>query len=221
MLKKVNTTIAAFAALFVIVLAIAAWLDRSIIILHMVEALPYIIGPLLCLRQNKFGYALCFASGAFWLWTGGFLTTFVHNGFEQLIDLIRTGTLKRFDILIAVPAAIGTAGLVIFSSLGYIMLPNKSLMDILLFVLTVILITIFFLIIFRLFAPKYLEMFRGIFFIKNLASSILIERRQLITCNMRVPPCKLPLFPSFKARPKIVKKMLGATIKNLDILVLN
>jgi hypothetical protein len=84
MLKKVNNAITAFAALFVMVLAIAAWLDRSIIILHLVEALPFIAGPLLCLRRNKFGYALCFAGGAFWLWTGGFLTAFVHNGFELL-----------------------------------------------------------------------------------------------------------------------------------------
>jgi hypothetical protein len=171
MVTRVNTTIVAFATLFVIVLAIAAWLDRSIIILHMVEALPYIIGPLICLRQNKFGYALCFASGAFWLWTGGFLTTFVHNGFEQLIDFIRTGTLKRFDILIAVPAAIGTGGLVIFSMLGYIMLPDKSSKDILLFVSTLILISFFFLIIFKLFAPKYLQMFHGIFFFSTLSGT--------------------------------------------------
>jgi hypothetical protein len=69
------------------------------------------------------------------------------------------------------PAVIGTAGLVIFSLLGYIMLPNKSLMDILLFVLAVILITVFFLIIFKLFAPKYLQMFHGIFLFSGLSAS--------------------------------------------------
>ena len=164
MSKNINIAIAAFAALFVVVLAIAAYLDNSIIKLHIIEALPYIAGPLLCLRHKKFGYALSFASGAFWLWTAGFLTTFVRNGFGQLDHLISTGTLERFDVFIAVPAAIGTAGMVIFSITGYLRLSRKSLSDILLFVLAIILVTIFFLVIFELFAPRYLQMFRGVFY---------------------------------------------------------
>ncbi len=151
------------AAIFILALAIAAYFDKSIIKLHIVEALPYIIGPWLCLRKKRFGYFLAFASGGFWLWTAGFLTTFIRNGFEQLDILIKTGTINRFDILIAVPAAIGTGGLVFFSLLGYINQPKKNIKDILLLLLACILIAGFFIMIFNLFAPNYLEMFRGIF----------------------------------------------------------
>ena len=34
-------------------------------------------------RGDRLAYPLGFASGAFWLWTAGFLTTFVRNGFEM------------------------------------------------------------------------------------------------------------------------------------------
>src|SRR6266542_3680444 len=153
-MKRAISAIDTSAALFIIVLAIAAYLDKSIILLHIVEALPYVVAPILCLRRKKFGYPLAFASGSFWIWTGGFLTTFVRNGFEQLENFINTGTLDRFDIFIAVPAAIGTAGLVFFSLIGYLSLPGKSLKDVLLFLLAIIVITVFFLTIFKLFSCK-------------------------------------------------------------------
>jgi hypothetical protein len=160
----INRAIAICAAIFIVILQVASYLDRSILVLHIVEAIPYIVGPLLCFRNIKFGYAICFASGIFWLWSGAFLTTFVRNGFEQLAILIDTGRVERFDILIAVPAAIGTGGMVLFSSIGYLRLPKKHFSDLALFAIALIIITLFFLAIFRLFAPAYLEMFRGILF---------------------------------------------------------
>lgn len=154
----------AFAGLFVIVLIISAILDKSIRVLHSIEALPYIIGPIFCLKRSKMGYAISFASGAFWFWSATFLTSFVRNGFEQLYGLIRTGAVARFDILIAVPAAIGTGGMAICALTGYLRLPGKSIKDSWLFLSALVLITGFFLAIFKLLAPNYLEMFRGIFF---------------------------------------------------------
>ena len=50
------------------------------------------------------------ASGAFWLWMAGTLTTFVRNGFERVAMLLRTGRVDRPDILIAAPAAFVTGG---------------------------------------------------------------------------------------------------------------
>ena len=61
--------------------------------LHVFESLPFIVAALLCLRQQKFGYMLGAAAGAFWLWTAGTLTTFVRrNGFERVAILLGTGT---------------------------------------------------------------------------------------------------------------------------------
>ena len=135
--------------------------------LHVFEAFPYLLAAALCLRQNKFGYALAAVSGAFWLWTAGCLTSFVRNGFERVAMLARTGGVDRVDILIAAPAALAAGGLVLFSLFGYVRLPDKSWRDFLPLLAASILVPAFFIAIFYAFAPQYLGMFHGI--LKRLA----------------------------------------------------
>ena len=143
------------AAAFVIVLAVSAYWDRSIRILHAVEALPYIVAAILVLRQNKFGYALGTVSGVFWLFMAAFRTTFVRNGFERLL----ANDWSRPDLLIAVPAALATGGLALFSIVGYARQPKRS-RDALLFAAALVLVPLFFVAIFAAFAPRFLGMFR-------------------------------------------------------------
>ena len=71
--------------------------DSSIRTLHAFEAVPYAMAAVLCLRQRKAGYILGVASGIFWLWMAGTLTTFVRNGFERVAMLIQTGHVDRWD----------------------------------------------------------------------------------------------------------------------------
>src|SRR5262245_58252408 len=73
----VDKLAAVCAAIFILVLAIAAYWDPSIRVLHVFEAIPYGLASVLCLRQRKAGYLLGAASGVFWLWMAGTLTTFV------------------------------------------------------------------------------------------------------------------------------------------------
>ena len=160
-MKKAELGAAICAAGFIVVLALAAYWDPSIRILHLVESCPYLVAAALCLRHHKFGYALGLVSGAFWLWTGGLLTTFVRNGFERLAMLIRTGNVDRLDILIAVPAAVAAAGLVLFSLAGYLQHAGKSRKDIILFLIALVIVPSFFVGIFAAFAPQYLACFRG------------------------------------------------------------
>jgi hypothetical protein len=148
------------AAAFIGVLAVSAYWDPSIRILHAVESLPYLMAGVLCLRRRKPGYALGLAGGVFWLWTAGFLTTFIRNGFERLEMLLRTGSVDRPDILIAVPAAVATAGLALSSAIGYARLPNKSWRDVAVLAAACVMVPVFFLAIFAAFAPQYLQMFR-------------------------------------------------------------
>ena len=161
--KIIDTLAAVCATAFIVILGIAAYWDRTIRVLHVFESLPYIVAASLCLRQRKFGYMLGAASGAFWLWTAGILTTFVRNGFERVSMLLRTGHVDRPDIIIAAPAALVTSGLVIFSLCGYSRLRNKSWRDLGLFVAATGLVAGFFVAIFAAFAPQYLNMFRPIF----------------------------------------------------------
>lgn len=142
--------------MFVVVLAVSAVMDRSIRILHVFEALPYIVAAILILRQHKFGYALGTVSGAFWLYTAVFRTTFVRNGFERLV----ANDWSRPDLLIAVPAALATGGLALFSILGYARQPRRA-RDAILFAAALVLVPAFFTAIFAAFAPRYLGLFRA------------------------------------------------------------
>jgi hypothetical protein len=152
--NTIDTLAAACAVGFIIILGIAAYWDRTIRVLHVFESLPYIVAAVLCLRQRKFGYLLGASAGAFWLWTAATLTTFVLNGFERVLMLLRTGHVDRPDILIAAPAALVTSGLVIFSLWGYFRLRNKSWRDLGLFVAAMALVAGFFVAIFAAFAPQ-------------------------------------------------------------------
>jgi len=161
--RAIDVVAAGCALAFIVILGIAAYWERTIRVLHVFESLPYLVAAVLCLRQRKFGYMLGVASGAFWLWTAGTLTTFVRNGFERVAMLLRTGHVDRLDILIAAPAASVTGGLVLFSLWGYSRTRNKSWSDLGLFVVATGLVAGFFLAIFDAFAPQYLGMFRHVF----------------------------------------------------------
>jgi hypothetical protein len=158
--NKTDVAAAVCAATFIVVLGVSAYWDRSIRALHVFEALPYLAAAILCLRQSKVGYALGAASGASWLWMAGFLTAFIRNGFERLVMLFRAGGVDRLDLLIAVPAAIATGGLLLFSVAGYARLPNKSWRDLGLLAAAFVVVLLFFVLIFAAFAPRYLAMFR-------------------------------------------------------------
>jgi hypothetical protein len=159
----IDALAAGCAAAFIVILGISACWDRRIRMLHVFESLPFIVAALLCLRQHKFGYMLGAASGAFWLWMAGTLTTFVHNGFERVAMLLRTGHVDRPDILIAAPAACVTAGLVVFSLWGYSRARNKTWSDLGLFVAATGAVAGFFVAILAAFAPQYLGMFKHLF----------------------------------------------------------
>jgi hypothetical protein len=159
MRRATNLAIAACSFVFIIILGIAAYWDSSIRVLHAFESLPYVVVIVLSLSSNRFGYPLGFASGAFWLWTAGFLTSFVRNGFERLVMLVRTGSVDRVDILIAAPAAMATGGLVLLSLIGYVRQPAKSPRDLALLLIALLIVPAFFIAIFAAFAPQYLGMF--------------------------------------------------------------
>jgi hypothetical protein len=155
-----DTLIAACGAGFILVLGISAYWDPSIRVLHLFEAVPYGLAALLSLRQRKLGYLLGAASGGFWLWMAGTQTSFVRNGFQRLMMLMRTGNVDRWDQFIAAPAALFTGGLVLFSLWGYLRCPGKRPVDVLSFVGVLAMVVSFFLGIFWLFAPQYLTLFK-------------------------------------------------------------
>src|SRR6266850_5177625 len=65
----VSSGIVAATVLFLVILAVSAFWDPTIRVLHLFEALLYAGVAALCIRRMKIGYALGVASGAFWLWS--------------------------------------------------------------------------------------------------------------------------------------------------------
>jgi hypothetical protein len=150
------------AALFVAILAISAYWDPSIRMLHLFEAIPYLAAGWLCVRRVKMGYLLAIAGGLFWLWVAGTRTTFVREGFRFAMRLLQTGRLERPDILIAAPAALATGGMVLFGLWGYARVRNKSVADVGLLIAAFVGMTGYFIAICAVFAPRFLQLFAGI-----------------------------------------------------------
>src|SRR5258705_7032081 len=48
-----NMAISLSAALFVVVLIVSAWIDSSIRVLHVFEAIPFLVTPWLCQRKRQ------------------------------------------------------------------------------------------------------------------------------------------------------------------------
>jgi len=158
----VSNGIVAATVLFVVILAVSAFWDPTIRVLHLFEALLYAGVAALCIRRMKIGYALGVASGAFWLWSAWGLTTFVKNGFQMLALSIRIHQLRRPDLLIAVPAWASMVTLVVLSVWGYAGLSRKSIRDLGLFVLAFVAVAAFYVAIEAAFTPRFLEMFKPV-----------------------------------------------------------
>jgi hypothetical protein len=146
----------ASSALFVLILLLAAYWDPTIRVLHVFEAVPFLLAAFLAARNSKVGYALGVASGGVWLWLAGWVVTFVRKGFEMLAVLLRTGKMVCPDVLIAAPAAVSAAALVIVSLVGYVRLRNKSWRDVGVFGAAFVVVPAFFVGIFAAFAPQFL-----------------------------------------------------------------
>jgi hypothetical protein len=71
-------------------------------------------------------------------------------------------TVDRWDQFIAAPAALATGGLVVFSLWGYSRLPTRRLVDLVHFGSALATVALLFAVIFWLFAPWYLTLFRGL-----------------------------------------------------------
>ena len=151
------------AIAFVFVLGISAYWDRTIVVLHLLEAVPYAVSAWLCMARRTFGYALGAASGAFWLWVASTQTSFVRNGFERAAMLARTGSVDRWDVFIAAPAALATGGLVVCSLWSYARGRKALVRDAALFLLAAALVGGYFTVIFATAGPQFLPLVRRAF----------------------------------------------------------
>ncbi len=103
----VDAWISVGAGFFIFALALSAFFDPKIRVLHALQALIYIAVILLTRRRSAWGFGAGFTIAAFWNYINLFVTTFIKAGLYQFSILLRTGHLHRPDLLIAVIAAAG------------------------------------------------------------------------------------------------------------------
>ena len=105
--RWIQPAIVVGAALFVLALFVSAVLEPSIRVLHALQTLIYIAVVVLTRRKSPWGYGAGVVVSAFWNGVNLFITTFIRNGFDELIALLQTGRIARPDQLVAVIAATG------------------------------------------------------------------------------------------------------------------
>jgi len=148
-------------SVFLAMLLVSAIWDPSIRWLHFFQAWMYIATIWLSLRKNAWGYFIGLSAAGLWAYGNLFVTTFFRNGVQQLVLWLQTGHLNRPDLLIAVPAWLANAFVVLGCGLGYAQLAGKKGSDWARFLLAFALTTGFFALDMAIFQPRYLPFFRG------------------------------------------------------------
>ena len=117
--RWIDACIAVGAGFFILALLLSAVFDPTIRILHFLQALIYLAIILSTRQRRAWGFGAGVFIATFWNYTNLFVTTFVANGWKQLILLIHTGTLPRPDLLVALVAAGGHFLIIAACAVGF------------------------------------------------------------------------------------------------------
>jgi hypothetical protein len=147
------------AALFVVVLFVAAVFEADIRWLHFFQAWMYVAAVVLALRGNRWGYFIGISAAGFWDFANVFLTTFAANGLHEVSSWLATGQLRRPDQAIAVPAFVGNLLVIVGCVWAYLRHARPAPRDAWRFVTAFALTTAFFAADMALFQPRYLVLF--------------------------------------------------------------
>ncbi|HZS44164.1 MAG TPA: hypothetical protein VFC63_03620 [Blastocatellia bacterium] len=158
-LAKLDWTIVAGSILFIVILLISAYWDRTILWLHIFQSGIYLAIILLSVRHSRWGYFIGIAISAFWNMGSLCVTSFFHSGRVNLQASLATGHLVRPDQIIAVPAVLISFLLIICCIWAYARIRNKRFSDVVRFLTAAVVTVGYFALIMFLFQPRYLGMF--------------------------------------------------------------
>jgi hypothetical protein len=87
------------AGLFILALAISAFIIPQLRLLHLLQALIYVAIIVLARRNSPWGFGAGVVVPTAWNWLGLFITHLIQAGAEQLWLFLRTGHVIRPDTL--------------------------------------------------------------------------------------------------------------------------
>jgi hypothetical protein len=159
MRKFLDGAIVTGAAGFIVVLALAAVFDHTIIVLHAFQALMYLAVIGLVGRRNRWGYFLGAAIAGFWNYMNLFVTNFFDSGLRALQHLAATGQLSHPDQLVAVAAVAFHVLMIAGCLIRIAQTSRKAGADVRDFLIALLGSTAYFAAIVALFQPRYLQLF--------------------------------------------------------------
>lgn len=159
---KLDWAIVASCLLFIFALAVSAYFEPAIRVLHTFQAFIYLAVIAGALRHQKWAYGAGISIAAFWNYINLFLNTFIRNGVETLSLIISGGQVANPGTIIAIPAALGHFGMIAFCLWAYLRLRNKRLTDIGILLGSGAVAISYFAAIIAMFGPRYLPLFRKV-----------------------------------------------------------
>jgi len=160
---KLDWAIVASSLLFMIALAVSAYFEPPIRILHTLQALIYVAVIVGALRHQKWAYGVGISIAAFWNYVNLFVNTFIRNGVETLGVVISGGPVANPGTIIAVPAALGHFGMISCCLWAYLRLRNKRWTDVGILLGSGAVAIGYFATIIAIFGPQYLPLLRKVF----------------------------------------------------------
>ncbi len=154
--SRLEITIAALCAGFIVVLLVSGYFERDVLVLHLFQSLIYVAVAALSFRHSKFGYGMGISIAAFWNGYNLFLSGFIGAGFRQWAGLLRTGRVTNPAHLVAAPAGIIHFALIACLIWAYGRLPNKRVRDVLILLASFVVVMAYFMAIIAVFWPQFL-----------------------------------------------------------------
>jgi uncharacterized membrane protein len=151
--------IALCCAGFVAILAFAAYWDHTIIILHALQSLQYVLIVALAARRNRWGYFLGIAVGGLWDYVTLFVNNFARSGFHAIVASLQAGVLIKPDQIIAAFGFVFHFILILACFLAYLRLQRRDATDWLRLLVSAAAGLAYFAIIVALSQPRYLTIF--------------------------------------------------------------
>jgi uncharacterized membrane protein len=160
---KLDWAIVVSCLLFIFALAVSAYFESAIRVLHTFQAFIYLAVIAGALRHQKWAYGAGISIAAFWNYINLFVNTFIRNGVETLGAIMSGGHVANPGTIIAIPAALGHFGMIAFCLWAYLRLRSKRLTDISILLGSGAIAIGYFAAIIAIFGPQYLPLFRKAF----------------------------------------------------------